>query len=67
MIAIEACYHAKCLSSYNNKAPAKERGNKCNSDAVLYGTALAEIVAHIEEHKDEAKSTVFKLADLIKM
>ena len=44
MIAIEACYHAKCLSSYYNKSRAKERGKKCNSDAVLYGVALAEIV-----------------------
>ena len=59
-------YHAKCLNSYYNKSSAKERENKCNSDAVLYGVALAEIVAHIEEQKDEAKITVFKLADLIK-
>ena len=50
-----------------NKAPAKERGNKCISDAVLCGVALTEIVAHIEEHKGEAKITVFKLAGLIKM
>ena len=67
MIAIEACYHAKCLSSYYNKSRAKERENKCKSDAVLYGVALAEIVAHIEEQKDEAKITVFKVAELIKM
>ena len=67
MTAIEACYHAKCLISYCNKSRAKERANKCNSDAVLYGVALAEIVAHIEEQKDKAKITVFKLAGLIKM
>ena len=67
MVAIEACYHAKCLSSYCNKSRAKERANKCNSDAVLYGVAWAEIVDHIEEQKDEAKITVFKPADLIKM
>ena len=67
MIAIEDCYHAKCLSSYYNVTRAKKSENKCNFDAVLYGVALAEIVAHIEEQKDEAKITVFKLADLIKM
>ena len=67
MIAMKACYHAKCLSSYYNKSHAKERENKCNSDAILNGIALAEIVAHIEERKDEAKITVFKLVDLIKM
>ena len=67
MIAIEACYNAKCSSSYYNKSCAKERESKCNSDAVLYGVSLAEIVAQIEEQKDEAKTTVFKLADLIKM
>ena len=67
MIAIEACHHAKCLSSYYNKSRARERKNKCNSGAVLYGVALTEIVAHIEEQKDEARITVFKLADLIKM
>ena len=38
---------------------------KCISDAVLYAVALAEIVAHIEEQRNEAKTTVFKLADLI--
>ena len=62
-----ACYCVKCLSSYYNKSRAKESGKKCNSDAVLYGVALAEIVAHIEEQKDEARITLFKLADLIKM
>ena len=34
---------------------------------MLYGVALAEIVAFVEEQRIESEITVFKLADLIKM
>ena len=61
VIVIEACYHAKCLNSYYNRSLAKQREDKCNSDAVCYGVVLIDIVAHIE-----AKTTAVKQADLIK-
>ena len=67
MIAIEAHYHTKCFISYCNKSRTKNEEHQRNPNAVLYGVALAEIVAFIEEQRIESEITVFKLADLIKM
>ena len=67
MIAIEACYHAKCLSSYYNKTRAKARETGHTPNSVVYGVALVEIVAFLQEQRLESHTTVFKLADLIKM
>ena len=67
MIAIEAHYHTKCLISYYNRSWTKNEEHQRNPNAVLYGVALAEIVAFVEEQRIESEITVFKLADLIKM
>ena len=67
MIVIEAHYHTKCLISYHNKSRTKNEEHQRNPNAVLYGVALAEIVAFVEEQRIESEITVFKLADLIKM
>ena len=67
MIAIEAHYHTKCLISYYNKSRTKNEEHQRDPNAVLYGVALAEIVAFVEEQRIESEITVFKLADLIKM
>lgn len=66
MIAIEAVYHTKCLSTFYNRSRAQET-SQSNADGVLHGIALAEILAYINEEKNENSVTVFKLADLVKM
>ena len=65
MIAIEAHYHTECPISYYNKSLTKNEENHHVPNAVLYGVALAEIIAFVEEQRIESKITVFKLADLI--
>ena len=67
MIAIEAHYYTKCLISYYHKSRTKNEEYQHNPNAVLYGAALAEIVAFVEEQRIESEITVFKLANLIKM
>ena len=67
MIAIEAHYHTECPISYCNKSLTKNEENQRDPNAVLYGVALAEIVAFVDEQRIESKITLFKLADLIKM
>ena len=67
MITIEAHYHTKCLISYYNKSQTKNEENQRDPNAVLYGVALAEIVAFVEEQTIESEITVFKLTNLIKM
>ena len=53
--------------SHYNKLRAKNKENLRNPYASLYGVALAEIVAFVEEQKIESEITVFELAYLIKM
>ena len=67
MITIEAHYHTKCLISYYSKSRTKNEDHQRNPNAVIYGVALAEIFAFVEEQRIEPEITVFKLADLIKM
>ena len=67
MIAIEAHYHTKCFIFYYNKSRTKNKENQRNPNAVLYGIALAEIVAFVEEQGIDSEIAVFKFADLIKM
>ena len=45
----------------------KTKKNHHNPNSVLYGVALAEIIAFVKEQRIELEITVFKLADLIKM
>ena len=58
MIAIEACYQAKCLSSYHNKTRAKARETGHTPNSVLYGVGLAEIVAFLQEQGLESHCNV---------
>ena len=62
MIAIEAHYYTKCVISYYNKSRTRNKENQRNPDVVLYGVALAEIVAFVEEQRIEPD-----IADLIAM
>ena len=70
MVAIDALYHAKCLSSLYNDVRTLE--NKSNSDENaplnLHGLAFASLVSHVEDYRNSDEiAPVFKLADLVKL
>eukprot|EP00112_Aurelia_sp_Birch-Aquarium-sp1_P002959 Seg1330.1 transcript_id=Seg1330.1/GoldUCD/mRNA.D3Y31 product="hypothetical protein" protein_id=Seg1330.1/GoldUCD/D3Y31 len=65
MIAIDAVYHSICLSSYYNKERSSNKSHGSDSDSILKGVALAEVVSYMEEEISEKRNTVFKMTDLI--
>lgn len=70
MIAIEAKYHPRCLTELYNRVRGKERKQKSDhrTDDMLNSIALAELVAYIEESRQDAElSPVFKLKDLVSL
>lgn len=71
MVALEAKYHAKCLTSlyYHASTVQTEQEGSDNLDNILCGIAFAELVMYIEESrlKDPTTAPVFKLADLSKL
>ena len=67
MIALEAKYHLKYLSTLYNRARATTSSDS-DSNAHLYGIAFAELVAFMEDfHKEESVAPIFKLKDLAHM
>ena len=66
MIALEAKYHLKCLSTLYNRARATDStSSDSDSNAHLYGIAFVELVAFMEDlHKEESVAPIFKLKDL---
>ena len=69
MIALEAKYHLKCLSTLYNRARATDStSSDSDSNAHLHGIAFAELVAFMEDlHKEESVAPIFKLKDLAQM
>lgn len=69
MIAIEAQYHLKCLSSLYKKAKSKLAMDESDDvdDARLHGIAFAELVAHLDEIKKKKSTSPVKLAELAKL
>ena len=66
LIAQEAKYHVKCLTSLYNKARDTKMNKDPDEDDINHGIALAELVAYIEEARmDSAVAPVFKLTDLV--
>jgi hypothetical protein len=65
----DVLYHAQCLAEYYRKA--KNAATEIipeTKDQQLYGIALAELVAYIEESRAESDSvSVFKLVDLVNL
>ena len=65
LIAQEAKYHVKCLTSLYNKARGTKLNEDPDQDDVNHGIALAELVSYIEESRmDSDVAPVFKLIDL---
>lgn len=68
LIALEAKYHARCLTNLYNKARAigSQDQNTCYNDQTCKGIALAELISYIEDSRQE-DIKVFRLADLTKL
>lgn len=70
MVAIDAVYHKTCLTALYNRARSAENkvDAKHHADKVIHGIILAELVAYIEERRDESDVvSVLKLKDLSSM
>lgn len=67
LIAQEAKYHAKCLTSLYNKA-WDTKAQESDKDNVNHGIAFAGLVSYIEEVRmDSLVAPVFKLTDLVNL
>ena len=64
MIALEAKYHLNCLAMLYKRAQQAMPKEEDADEARLHGIAFAELVAFMEDMRDEDCSPVFKLADL---
>ena len=69
MVAIDAMYHTKCLTSLYKRA---ENVDKADQEAMIeamhHGIALAELTAFIEESQNDSLApSIFMLADLANM
>ena len=69
LIALEAKYHVQCLVSlYNRARQTKGSDEKKDSCTINQGIALAELVAYIEDAREDSEIVpIFKLADLVRM
>ena len=68
MIALEAKYHRNCLTTLYNKArQATEKQEKEENYSHLNGIAFAELVAYMEDMRDEESVSVFNLTDMISL
>lgn len=71
MVAIDAMYHAKCLSALYNDVRTKESKSKSKEEksySSLHGLAFASLVSYLEEYPPgDNDVNVFKLADLVKL
>ena len=70
MIALEAKYHSRCLTSLYNRARAitsSTTGSGKHHDD-FYSITFAELVAYVEDIRTETSiAPVFKLSDLAQM
>lgn len=68
MIAQDALYHVKCLSSLYRVAAKKQfGGNYSKDEKKIHRVVLAELVTFIKQSSiDETTTPVFKLMDLAK-
>ena len=68
MIALEATYHWNYLTTLYNKArQATEKQEKEENYSHLHGIAFAELVAYMEDMRDEESVSVFKLTDMVSL
>jgi len=68
MIALDACYHARCLIElYNRTRNAQSTGSQdTNQERAMLAVVFVELVLYIEEtRQDEETTPVFRMADLV--
>ena len=67
LIAIDACYHLKCLIGLYRKAKAVESSddNEAHLTKVIKAQAFADLVSYIESLRDSCKS--IKMSDVCKL
>ena len=69
MVAQDAKYHRRCLTSlYNKEAAIQDKTQLDSMEMTSHGIALAELIAYIDEARmDDNVAPVFKLADLVRL
>ena len=61
-------YHRNCLTTLHNKArQATQKQEKEENYSHLHGNAFAELVAYMEDMRDEESVSVFKLTDMVSL
>ena len=67
-IVLEAKYHRNCLTTLYNKArQAAEKQEKEENYSHLHNIAFAELVAYMEDTRDEKSVFLFKLTDMVSL
>ena len=64
MIALETKYHPNCLVTLYNKARQTTPKDEAGDNSYQHGIAFAELVAYMEDMRDEKNAPVFKLVDM---
>ena len=68
MIALETKYCRNCLTTLYNKArQATEKQKKEENCSHLHSIAFAQLVAYMEDMRDEESVSVFKLTDMVSL
>ena len=68
LIAVEAKYHKKCLTSlYNHARDKRRRQNRhCDDLNMAHSIALAELISYLEDSRVKGEVKVHKLSSLVK-
>ena len=68
LIAVEAKYHKKCLTSlYNHARDKRRRKNRhCDDLNMAHSIALAELISYLEDSRVKGEVKVHKLSSLVK-
>ena len=68
LVALEAEYHATCLSRFyykHSKAMQFEKRKTTNND--IHGIVFAELISYINECRDHEEKPIFKMTDLTQL
>eukprot|EP00112_Aurelia_sp_Birch-Aquarium-sp1_P026765 Seg971.2 transcript_id=Seg971.2/GoldUCD/mRNA.D3Y31 product="hypothetical protein" protein_id=Seg971.2/GoldUCD/D3Y31 len=68
LIAVEAKYHKKCLTSLYSHARDKMRrqSRQCDDLTMAHSIALAELISYLEDSRGKGETKVHKLSSLVK-
>ena len=68
LIAVEAKYHKKCLTSLYNHArdTSRRQSRQCDDLKMAHSIALAELISYLEDSRSKGEIKVHKLSSLVK-